>query len=486
MNGKQQGLMTLGILFLSLLLSPLGMCDGEESNSPIPFEFSKTEEGRYQLIWNEQSYSLSVTEDGWVMPTEESLRTFPVHFLPALQLIYVLQEEQSVLTMRRILDRLSRRYPGFMSQQELISYAIEICHLKQDRIHLMELLLMNSLSPEQRGTIHFYLALLETDWLRQKEHLTIALAKLPADENIRFTAQIFSLHIAEAVLSHYLELVRENGIYNQVGMESFRDGVSWWDSYKQIAANTTYLLTVLLTGHEDNLLVLWENQMNQLLELKYAVRELRKAMEEEGVGLQDLIAQREEHSGLRQVSSGISRFIESSFYEEILENGLYEDEVLGEETLPYPSVERLGLVKEIDFVGTDWHTVAIGETNLLNIFMIVPRGGAATVRSLTRTGRLGIIKILRLRPTPALLRAFRLRSALFGILRFRRTFEPVLRRLLPGATGSFVLWLSLETTDGCLIRWYYTGARVWDTLSQEEDQNMRESLTRMILQIRRN
>src|SRR3989338_4231687 len=161
MKGKRQGFITVGILFLSLFLSPVGMCDGEEkAHVPIPFEFSKTEDGRYQLIWNEQEYSLSVTEDGWVMPTEEALGTFPVHFLPALQLIYVLQEEQSVLTMRRILNRIERRYPSFMLQHELISYAIEICHLQQDRIHLMELLLMHSLSPEQRGTVHFYLALL--------------------------------------------------------------------------------------------------------------------------------------------------------------------------------------------------------------------------------------------------------------------------------------------------------------------------------------
>ena len=158
--------------------------------------------------------------------------------------------------------------------------------------------------------------------------------------------------------------------------------------------------------------------------------------------LKELSQNEKELSELLSASSQFSeaRFLKNiPFFSSIMSSGLFS---LSE---PFPSVEDLGIKISIDFVGVNWRTVAIGQINLLNYWMFFRFPTQIQTLGKTKTGQW-------------LVKALHLQSMVNKIASLPHWARPI------------AMWMIIETADGCMARYIYTGIISWNKLSKNRSE----------------
>lgn len=452
--------MKISHIFLSIaLLYPVSTLGGEES--PFQFAISVSPTHEIVLLLNDRQYLLKKNNSGWLLPSSQDVegikkglppQTSWEEFILWIQTFHAFQISPKGKPLIGTIGDLYYQFDRSIPMRSLIRAAPHIAFLLGRKDQLRQLIILSDGPDSQDKALSYcYLIQLEKNWLLERELLANGLANFPSNRLIRQFAQFFSLSIAEAILKSYEAELYKAGIFRVLGMKENPEGLidSFFDSrIGQGLFNTTNFFTIMLTDYEDDLLLVWENQMDQIRKTKRAILELKRKIMSGGElsGLQD-----EEWEKRHYFS-----FTSSSFFKQIIKEGLYFGENYQGHYLPYPSLSSLGIEIAVDFMdNSQWHAAA-GEKNIEKFSTydgMIPalpiphawRSSWLQFSNLFNLYTLGalpkhLVRFKETRYGKKIIDTFHLNSSIKWI----ETHVP--RRLSP-----FVIFLALEVPDGHII-----------------------------------
>lgn len=351
-------------LLCSSLLYPMSTLGGEES--PFQFAISVSSANEIVLLLNDRQYLLKKKRSGWLLPSPEDAdeikkklppQTSWEEFILWIQTFYAFQISPKGKPLIETIGDLYCQFGRSIPMRSLIGAAPHIAFLLGRKDQLRQLIILSD--GEDKTLSYCYLIQLEKNWLLERELLAEGLAKFPSNRLIKPFAQFFSLSIAEAILKSYEAELYKAGIFRVLGMKEKPEGLidSFFDSrIGQGLFNTTNFFTILLTDYEDNLLWVWENQMDQIRKTKRAILELKQKIMSGG----EISELQDEEWEERHYFS----FTSSPFFKQIIKEGLYFGENEGSHYLPYPSLSSLGIEIAVDFMDDSQWQAAAGEKNI--------------------------------------------------------------------------------------------------------------------------
>ncbi len=348
------------------LLYPVSILGGEES--PFQFAISVSPKNEIVLLLNDRPYLLKKNDSGWLLPFPEDVegikkglppQTSWEEFILWIQTFYAFQISPKGKPLIGTIGDLYFQFERSIPMRSLTRAAPHIAFLLGKQDQLRQLIVLSD--GEDKALSYVYLIQLQKNWLLERQLLMEGLAQFPSNKLIRQFAQFFSLSIAEAILKSYEAELYKAGIFRVLGMKENPEGLidSFFDSrIGQGLFNTTNFFTIMLTDYEDNLLLVWENQMEQIRKTKRAILELKQKIMS-GSEPSELHDEPWEEWKNRYPS-----FTSSPFFKQIIQEGLYSGENDGHRYLPYPSLSSLGIEIAVDFIDDpQWHVVS-GEKNI--------------------------------------------------------------------------------------------------------------------------
>ena len=404
------------VLILSFVFSGLA------SAETIKFDFQKLDEWSYEGSWKDQSVTLTVNQSGWLIPQGEVSKSLLSYF----QLIYWAKEDKAQFIPQQAYRRLSQAYPGALKQSYFIDATKELCLSTQNQDCLKRLFdFPFNLSRTQDAEVHLYIGMLQSDWKETKSYFEIAIDKDPSNRKVQFITQVFSVQIAHAILKGYSEEHRTAYTYRHLGLNTLEDGeLSFWDAFREAAGNTANVLAIVFTDYEEELDRDWRRQRTTLNDLTYAVGSVLDSMIKESKLVQELPFKSSQFS-----------FRSTAYSQRLKSNPLFSS---------LPKMDELGFSPSIDYVSPEWRAALITQMNALNFWMLARGPAAVRAFGATKAG-----------------------MTMVQVLRLQRVVAAISR--LPRPYDSIAMWLALETADGCLVRWVYSGYVVISQVDPEHE-----------------
>lgn len=399
----------------------------------------------YLLKVGEVTYTLK-KQEGRLLPQGQE---FPRRLLPELHVLMVVAEQEANINPRELLSE-ANSYGTDVPQLHLQNKLAKAC-IEKAREYCLTELFEYSQFPEVKAVSQVGQAIFAEEYGRKLTLLKVAKELDPEGAFVQTEIQKFGLLVAEQVLKHHEKLLRENGIWKKLGMDPPSDdnsaAGSYWDSFCESLLNTTHSLSILLTDYEDDLLVVWSDQLNQTTDLKMAVRWLRKEIESEGLPLS------REAVGNEQNPQALVRpalhFLRSSFGSALLSGEILTN---SDDQAVLPEPRLMGVDDEIDFVNWDWGTFAVTQVNVLNVYMVFR--GEAMLAALAKT------KYAR---WVAGTRFGQFVGSKLGVA----ALQAKVAQWPEGARKFFMWFMADMVLDGCLLRYAYIG---YSALTAEDDQ----------------
>lgn len=430
--------------------------------------FSKQESAgkvSYQLRWQNTDYLLSV-ENGLLKSTDQH---FPRYLLPELQLVME-ASENAEFNVREAFQR-SKKFSVPVNQEQLAIKLAKLCFAQANQSCLSQIINL----PVERLAAAW--VLLYQGHLSQDVPTRLSLYRqahylAPEDLELRFELQSIGLVIAEAILTHHEKLLNKHGIWKKLGTEEPEEqkkgAESYWYKYKklvvkfnpttallpdsyqeaflqwgdkvetafgEILLNTSHTLARLFTSYEDDLLLVWGQQLEQTGKLKMAVKILMRDMQEGHLSLEEVLEKKENDQS--RLMGILNSFDRSPFAQ-----ALHRGEILVNDEADLPGPDLLGVDTEIDFVSWDWGTFLVSQVNVLNVYMIFR--GEVLIEALAATRPAQFI---------AATRVGQLVGAKLGIAAIRAKIQ----NWPEAARKAFIWFMTDQVLDGCLLRYMYIG-----------------------------
>lgn len=427
-------------LFLSLLiLHP----NAQAKNTGSYFAFSKDKDQYLVELKGSKIFLKESPRTGLLQPVGKTKLPQDVEYM--VQLSFLLSEKNvDSLRINEIFDLLSSSYSAIKDVNLFTELSKNICFNKQDERCLKELgvwiesELQNSVQKKkQRTSIYVLRARLSPNWTEQRAFFEKALKEFPNDPEARYYAQIFSIEIAREVLSYYRTEIAKNGLYTALGLSTAKDGkFGYRDGLVETVANTYNVIRILSSEYfndpfYDNIKARWLTSLDQLIATETQLTKIKSAL----INIKDI------NQATKVIRDNLSKeSLAKPFFQHIIQSGLYPVTKDKREEILFPNIHQFKISNVDEFSNPQLKQLLKEQINFLNFFMLVR--GPAVVQAFGKT-KLGIQVVDKLRLKPLVHSMSKLRWPL----------------------NSLMVWVALETADGCLIRYTYIFYTVGDQIS---------------------
>lgn len=272
------------------------------------------------------------------------------------------------------------------------------------------------------------------EWKSVRALYEQGLTQDPTNVELIKGAQIYSLSQAYKVLSFYENEIRTKGPDQALAFANYQgEKFNYLRSVIETVVNS-YNVIRLITSHyfgddfTDKILMRWVDVLEQIHLAKLDINLMIEHLKESDLPLEEKFS-----LNLK------SKILNSSLIQEVT-----HDYLIGRKTQKIiPLLEDFGITDFHDFIDPQWEHLLKEQISILNALMLIR--GPAMVKALakTKTGQRIIDK-----------------------LKLRKVVEKAAKLKKPW--NSILLWLSLETADGCLIRYAYIAYTVGDELTADE------------------
>ncbi|MGE3607966.1 MAG: hypothetical protein AB7I27_00160 [Bacteriovoracaceae bacterium] len=408
----------------------------------------------YSLVLKNQKIPLKKSAKTGLLETLDSEK-YPKSISYLAQLAFLLSDQKvDYEYLREVYFKLGEFYHDQRNPIKFAELTKNICFNKQDDFCLKELLtwidveLNSDQQNKYKGSIYLRRANLASNWVKQREYLEKAIQYSPNDAEIKYHSQLFSIEIALQVLDYYRDEIETNGLNTAIGFSSAKDGkFSYRDAIIEAIGNTYNLGRVISSSYfGDSYLVKisdrWLKSINE-------IRNNQNLLEKIHGELLELSNFQESDQLIRKHLSEEHLYL--SFYKSILKSGLYQVTRSKKDVILFPNISQFNINNVDEFTNPKLKQVLIEQINFLNFFMLFR--GPAMIQAFGKT-KVGIRLVSKLRLQPMVSRMSKLKWPL----------------------NTLMVWLALETADGCLIRYAYVFYTVGDQISEDSLNEINKTL----------
>jgi|GEM_PF-6032913 len=285
---------------------------------------------------------------------------------------------------------------------------------------------------------------MENDWKKQRLHFEKAISLDPSNEKIKYYSRLFSIEMGLQVIKFYRQEIERNGFYTALGLSTAKDGqFTLIDSFVETVMNT-YNVSRLISSEYFGDKFLDDLKNKFLICLKdLNDRELKLLKIKKDLNLTE-----DYHRSDEIISRHLGDNDRASlFFESVMVNGLYSNS-RGADIL-FPVISQFKIRHVNVFANPELKQLLLEQLSFLNFFMLVR--GPAMVRKFGQT-KIGISLVEKLKLKPLVDNMAKLKWPL----------------------NSLLVWVALETADGCLIRYAYVFYTVGSEVSDESKQEIED------------
>jgi hypothetical protein len=300
----------------------------------------------------------------------------------------------------------------------------------------------------EKGSIYLLLAKLTNSWAAQREFLELSLRASPENKETIYLSQLFSIEVGLQILSYYENETKTNGFNTALSFSTAKDGkFNFGDAVIESVANT-YNLGRLITSrylgdtYIDDILTRQSEVVAEIRQIKIALMELKTGL----INLTDFGTSTE-----FIIDKLDDRLLEKPFFKNLITVGLFPQNAAEYEALGSSGVKKFEIENIDEFTNPKLSQILVEQVNILNFLMLFR--GPAMVQAFGKT-KLGILAVEKLKLRPMVDALQKLRWPL----------------------NSLLVWLALETADGCLIRYAYVFYHVGDQIAEDSFEDITELL----------
>lgn len=404
--------------------------------SLIKEEESQTGVAHFRLVTSQREIRLTVHPRTGLLISEVML---PEKVMARIQALFLIEEKYPAqMDLRQIMDKLGSR------SEEIMDFVHQTCFTRQNLGCLKELAGFDEIGDPLRGEVLTSMAFLTEDYGQRRSLHEQSLLLAPQSRRGLQMAQIFSLQMAELILGFFEEEVKNRGLDVALGISEAEAGkLSYLGALVETTANTYNVMRIITSKY------LGDAFMDELIERQSSVL---SDIRQKRVFLRDLIGRMEKSDYLLgEIPNVPASIAQLPFTQLVIQHGLYLQANDGEVEFDFPAPEQFSISGLDEFTNPSWKQVLLEQVNILNIYLLVR--GPALLRAFGKT-KMGIELINRLRLTTLVERM----------------------GSLPSPWNAVLLWLAIETADGCIVRYAYATYMVGEKMSKEMEADISKFL----------
>lgn len=279
-------------------------------------------------------------------------------------------------------------------------------------------------------------------WVNARTSIVENLRANPLSIEAKQEAQLYSLVQAHKIISFYEEEIKTNGANNAISFTNYEHGkFNYLKSLIETVSNTYNVIRLISSRFFG------DNFTQDILNRWITVLEKTAKARVQLKNLSDALADAKSITDLELSDYLDDELLNSNFIQQVLKDGVFE--IDSNNFLPI--LDDFNIEGSQEFIDPEWEQVLLEQVNILNIMMLVR--GPAMVQAFGKT---------------------KVGQALVKKLKLEKVIEKT--KKLGKPWDSILLWLALETADGCLIRYAYIAYTVGDELTDDQVNEILEYL----------